>query len=139
MVDKRPAGEYMEDVKKAINKLDAFNERHHISGKAFSSFFIIILIIILCGIYVWQRKHPKEDVTPAPVVQTTESAEETGEGAEAQEPAPEEAAAEEASSEESASKDNSSEEGEEGSGEEEPEEEESSEEGEDSEEEKESE
>ena len=79
MIDKRPASEYMEDAKKAITKLDDFNESHHISGKAFSSMIIVVLIIILCGVYIWQMKHPKapEEAVVTEQTQETPASEET--------------------------------------------------------------
>ena len=95
MIDKKPASEYMEEVRKAIGKLDEFNEKNHISGKAFSSMIIIFLIIILCFVYLWQLKHPKAE-TPEPTVieQTQEAApaEETAPAEEAPAEAPEEPA-----------------------------------------------
>ena len=109
MIDKKPASEYMEEVRKAIGKLDEFNEKNHISGKAFSSMIIIFLIIILCFVYLWQLKHPKAE-TPEPAV-----IEQTQEAAPAEEPAPaEEAPAEETPAEEAPAEEAPAEESEEG-------------------------
>lgn len=112
MIDRKPASEYMEEARKAIGKLDDFNERNHISGKAFSSMIIIFLIIILCFVYLWQLRHPKEEA-PAPTVyeQTQEEApvEEAAPAEEVPAEVSEETAGEEASSAEETSSEESGE------------------------------